>query len=184
MRISIEQGDRAYVSPGSAESRRVKSVHVDGVLYEGCVTIDTDEGYVKCFKPSDCGTPGKFAPPIGDRFPMIEVRGNVVLELAGERDWSKDHAPDRAHSKVAVGRLDGLLVVDVYSAVRPGAIRRMTMSADAERRSTSVAQNLGACAGAAAEDLCERFGDTIDPSEVARVAVEQCARLLADEAHG
>jgi hypothetical protein len=85
---------------------------------------------------------------------------------------------------VAVGRLDGRLVVDVYSAVRPGAIRRMTMDRATEAASASVAQSVGICAGAAAEHMCEHYGDTIDPSEVARVAVEQCVRLLADEARG
>lgn len=178
MRISIEPGDRAY---DLTQGRKVLEVRVDGVLYPYVLTADTDEGYVKCLAAGEDGRPIA----VGDRFKTLEVRGQVTVAFAGnDRDWDRSAAPDAAHSKVAVGRLDGELVVDVYSAVRPGAIRRMTMSAEAERRSTSVAQNLGACAGAAAEHLCEHFGDTIDPSEVARVAVEQCRRLLADEARG
>jgi len=179
LRISIEPGDRAY---DPSRSRKVLSVRVDGLVYPYVLTADSDEGYVKCLATDEAGQPV----PEGDRYRTLEVRGTVLIELStGERDWDATRSPDCAHSKVAVGRLEsGLLCVDVYSAVRPGAILRMTLAAEQESTAAVTAQRLGAAAGAAAEDLCERFGDTIEPSEVARVAVEQASLLLADEARG
>lgn len=49
-------------------------------------------------------------------------------------------------------------------------------------RGPRLMQLVGLYAGAAAEHYCEQFNDTLDPSDVARVAVEQCRRALVDEA--
>ena len=179
MRISIEPGDRAH---DPQQARKVLSVHVDGVLYPYVLTADSDEGFVRCLAAGEDGQPIRD----GDRYRTLEVRGQVVIALSStETYWDKTRRPDGAHSKVAVGRLDGSLVVDVYSAVRPGAIRRMTLDrAEEPGNAVMAAQRVGLLAGAAAENLCGRFGDTIDPSEVARVAVQQATLLLADEARG
>ncbi len=98
-----------------------------------------------------------------------------------ERDWDKNR---KGESKVAVGvHPDGTVEILVYSAVRPGALRRVLIPMGIQQdRGPKLCQQVGVYAGAQAEDMCEKFSDTLDPNDVARVAMEQCRRALADEA--
>lgn len=58
------------------------------------------------------------------------------------------------------------LEVRVYSLMRPGAYKRALLSPTASVASVAIA------AGAAAEALCEGFGDPFDPGACARKAEE------------
>lgn len=65
--------------------------------------------------------------------------------------------------------------VRVYSLMRPGAYKRVTVG---ERPTERL---VGAAAGACCEALCEGFRDPFDPSQAARAAVG-CLRSLVDAA--
>lgn len=78
----------------------------------------------------------------------------------------------------------GPMKVCVFSGVKAGLLRQMTVpqqgADDRNRRAISIA------AGAAAEYLCETYGDILDPSEIAgraqRLFNETLSKLREEEA--
>ena len=49
--------------------------------------------------------------------------------------------------------------------------------------SSTEGQKLGLLAGALAEGLCERYGDTLEPSNCARAAIEAHSDLMRENPH-
>lgn len=181
MRFSIVEGRPGY---DPSHQRRIKEVLVDGIAVDGCIEADEEAGYALRLAP-DLVSGGFHRDPAGG-FSTLRVAGRVEIRLAakGAADWDETRKADGA--KVRVGRdANGDVLVQVYSVVRPGAIRQMRLlRADLPSSAAMVAQKAGLVAGAAAEHLCEQFRDTIDPEDCARVAVEQCSIMLAAEAKG
>jgi hypothetical protein len=178
MRISIDPQDRAFGRTPAG----LKAVTVDGVHYPMVITADEEEGYVLAYRQPLQVDPKSAGPDM--RYLTIEVRGKVVLEW-DQRRWDKDRrATTATYGEVKVGRdADGSLVVRVMSAVRPGAGRQLRLPAASVPSSRmQLVQKAGAMAGAAAEDMCERFGDTLDPSECAKAAIDAACRMLEGEA--
>jgi hypothetical protein len=174
VRISIEKGDRAY---DPKHARRVKEVTVDGQVARMVLTADEEEGLIRHIASDAKGHPIV----IGGELSVLESRGKVVVTLAtGERDWDKGRTGE---AKVAVGRApNGDLLVQVYSIVRPGAIKQVRKEARTLRAGrAALCQEAGLLGGYAAELLCDKFGDNLDPSECARVAVEQALKMIDDE---
>lgn len=180
MRISIVRGDPGY---DPTHQRRVERVTVDG-LPVLAATADEEQGFVDevCLEP---GTNRIAVDPVSGH-PLtrrVEGRVHIVLRPKADRDWDRSR---RGEAKVQVGRdANGDVLVQVYSHARPGAIKQGRM-ARAELPSTRMAlvQKVGLTAGALAEMLCEQFGDRLDPSECARVGLEQACRMLEAEARG
>jgi hypothetical protein len=86
-------------------------------------------------------------------------------------------------SAVGVARAsNGDLLVQVYSLARPGAIKQLRKEyLTLPLEDAGICQAAGVMAGGAAEMLCSQFGDRLDPSECARVAVEQCYQMLKED---
>jgi hypothetical protein len=164
--------------------RKVRSVHLDGVLLVGCLAADDVEGWVRELIP-DPDKPGYFKHD-GVEFLTRERRGRVEIALKDtSRDWDRER---RGATRVQVGRdpMTGDILVQVFSVVRPGAIKQMRLALGGLPAGLDAkAQKAGMTAGAAAELLCEQFGDAVDPAAAARTAIEQCtAMLLAEQAPG
>ncbi|RKZ20175.1 hypothetical protein DRQ50_00015 [bacterium] len=70
----------------------------------------------------------------------------------------------------------------VHSNVKPGLRMKGIHEAFKDDASTE-AQRLGLLAGGLAELLCDRYGDTIEPSACARAAVTAHQELLAENPH-
>ncbi len=69
--------------------------------------------------------------------------------------------------------------VDVYSVVRPGLIKRGVVELGklgAER----TRQQCGIVAAMMAEELCEQHNDNLDPSAIARAALQAFRELKAE----
>lgn len=173
MRISILKSDRAYEA---TVGKRFESVTVDGRSVMAC-TADEEEGFALVICADERGKPQS----INGEIVTKVMRGKVVIvPFKTERDWDKNKV---MATKVQVGRdINGDLIVQVFSAVRPGAIRQARMEL-AHQPSTQVAcaQRMGMMAGMAAEHLCMTFGDTVNPDECARVAIEQALELFRGE---
>lgn len=176
MRISIVKGDPGY---DPTHTRRVRSVTVDGTPY-AAVTADDQEGFADVL----CTENGRVQMDPFSGQPLTKrLLGRVVIELMprGERDWDQGR---RGEAKVRVGREPGTgdILVQVYSAVRPGAIKQGRMHrAQLPSGDAAVCQKVGVTAGALAEMLCDQFRDTIDPDQVAREALTQASLMLRDE---
>lgn len=173
-RFSIERSDRAY---DPAHGKRIKYIKCDGHIIDMPLTADTDEGLVRHVAANPGGQPRISA----GQMVILESRGRVEIEWLDEaKRWNKERS---GGARVAVGRAsNGDLLVQVYSIARPGAIKQLrkelvTLPAEA----AGLCQTAGLLAGAAAEQLCEMFGDRLDPSECARVAVEQCYQMIKDD---
>jgi hypothetical protein len=59
--------------------------------------------------------------------------------------------------------------------VKPGVMRRGIL----EWERSNQAQQVGILAGAIAEELCEHYSDTIDPSDCARAAMAAYTKVMA-----
>ena len=177
MRFSIDPTDRAY---DEKLAHKVAKVTFDGQVVPAAITADEEEGYVKSFQVDLDGSP--VVDTATQTFRSKEWRGGkVVVEMRREdQAWNTDR---KGESKVAVGvHPNGTVEVLVYSAVRPGACRRVLIPQHMQPdRGPKLTQMVGIYAGASAEHYCETFRDTLDPEDVARVAMEQCRRALADE---
>lgn len=69
----------------------------------------------------------------------------------------------------------------VRSSVNP-TLKKIGEFEQANARSEKkTAQLIGVLAGAMAEELCEQYDDTIDPSNAARAAVEAYTEMMADQ---
>jgi hypothetical protein len=179
MRFSIVEGRPGY---DPTHQRRVERVTVDGVDVDGCIEADEELGYALKLAP-DLERGGFQRDPQGG-YVTLRVSGRTEVRLrTAERDWD---ASRRGEAKVQVGRdANGDVLVQVYSHARPGAIKQMRLERlNLPASGPELCQRAGMCAGAAAEMLAEQFGDRLDPSECARVAVEQASRMLAGEAGG
>lgn len=178
MRISIVRGDPGY---DPTHTRRVRRVTVDG-LPVACATADEEQGFADEIVMEG----GRVALDPTDGSPLtrrLVGRVRVELEPQDERRWDANRRLDGV--RVQVGREPGTrdVLVQVFSWARPGAIKQGRIDALHQPSSAAeMCQRAGAVAGAMAEMLCDQFGDRMDPSEAARVAVEQCARLLSEEA--
>lgn len=178
MRVSIVKGDPGY---DPTHTRRVQRVTVDGLPVVS-VTADEEQGFVDELV-IDSATGRAVLDPV-DGSPLTRrVTGRVRIELrkASDREWD---ASRRGEAKVQVGREPGTgdILVQVYSHVRPGAIKQGRIARLAQTGRMETMQLAGVTAGAIAEMLCDQFGDRIDPDECARVALDQCMKLLMDEA--
>lgn len=179
MRFSIVEGRPGY---DPRHSRRVERVEVDGRPVEACIEADEEQGYALCLSP-DRERGGFLRDPQGGLV-TLRVSGRTVVTLRrGDRDWDKGRVG--RSTEVRVGREPGTgdLLVQVHSWARPGAIKqgRLARGAQLDLMPAALAQRCGVVAGAVAEMLCDQFGDRLDPSECARVAVEQASQLLAAE---
>lgn len=174
MRISIVRGDRGY---DPTHTRRIKRVTLNG-LSVASVTADEELGYVDEL----CMEDGKVV-MIGDQPVTRRMTGKVVIELLpkNERDWDAERKMPGV--KVQVGRdRNRDILVQVVSWARPGAIKQGRMDyASLPATPAAQCQKAGAAAGMLAEMLCTQFGDRLDPSEAAKVAIEQCAKMLSEE---
>lgn len=174
MRFSVERGDRAY---DPSHARRIKRVTVDGREVPMAITADEEEGLVRHIAANPDGSPIV----AGGQMSVLESRGRVVVEMVKEdRAWDAERTGE---ARVAVARHpSGDLLVQVYSLARPGAIKQMRCEAlHVPSDGAALCQKAGAMAGAAAELLCDQFNDKLDPSECARVAVEQALAMVRDE---
>jgi hypothetical protein len=175
---------RFEVNPHAEDQswRKVKSVHLDGELLTGCLGADDGIGWVRELVP-DPDKPGYFMHD-GVEFLTRERRGKVVITM---RDTSRDWDADRkGGAKVQVGRAEnGDILVQVYSIVRPGAIKQMRLElSHLPAGIEAQAQKAGLVAGRAAEMLGEQFGDSVDPSDAARVALGLATEMLLAEQGG
>lgn len=173
-RFSVERGDRAY---DPTHAKRIKHIKLDGKEVVMPLTADTVEGLVRHVAAGPDGMPIVTA---GD-MTILESRGRVEIEYLDEATrWNKERTGE---ARVAVGRAsNGDLLVQVYSLARPGAIKQLRKEyLTLPSQGWGICQTAGLLAGAAAEQLCEQFGDRLDPSECARVAVEQCAQMVHDD---
>lgn len=173
MRFSIEPNDPAY---DPAQSQKVAKVTLNGAPVQMVLTADEELGYVKAFAADGEGRPI----PVGDAWKVEEHQGKVVVELRKEeRAWDTDR---KVASKVAVGmHPNGDIELLVYSAVRPGALRRVLIPVHIQRGTDlQKVQQVGIYAGAQAEELCKAFNDTLDPEDVARVAIEQAIKAISE----
>lgn len=174
MRFSIERGDRAY---DPAHSRRIKHVKIDGKVVQMALTADTTEGLVRHVAAGPDGMPIVH----NGEMTILESRGKVEIELLdAEKRWDKER---KGEAKVGVARAaNGDLLVQVYSLARPGAIKQVRKEyITLPRDPSGICQCAGVLAGYAAELLCDQFGDSLDPSECARVAVEQAHHMVKDD---
>jgi hypothetical protein len=175
-RFSIERSDRAY---DPTYGKRIKFVKLDGKVVDMPLTADTVEGLVRHVAADREGNPIMAA----GQMSILESRGRVEIEWLDEaKRWNKDRSGE---ARVAVGRAsDGDILVQVYSLARPGAIKQLRKAYSTLPSShAAICQAAGAMAGAAAEMLADQFGDKLDPSECARVGVEQCYQMLKDNPH-
>lgn len=58
--------------------------------------------------------------------------------------------------------------------------KRIGIIEQGKRTTAQERQHVGVLAGAIAEELCEAYGDTLEPSAVARSAMEAYSELMAD----
>jgi len=176
MRFSIEPGDRAY---DPKAGRKVAKVTFDGLAVQCVLTADDELGEVRSMQVDLDGRPVV----VDGEFKVVHrTAGRVVIELRrDDRAWDEAR---RVETKVMVGRHeDGTVEVLVYSAVRPSACSRVLLPPSKQQdQGPGLCQQAGVAAGAIAESMCARFRDTLDPDDCARVAVEQCGRMLAEEA--
>lgn len=178
MRISLLSNDPGY---DPTHERRVKQVTLNGRPMLGIVTADEEEGFIIALVRDPLT--GEWQRN-GSEFQTLRETGKVVIELMpkGEREWDPTRKAQGGHVRVQVG-IDpstGDLLVQVFSVVRPGALKQARLpSLRLPAGKTATCQAAGTLAGVVAEALCEQFGDTLDPSAAAAEAVRQCARMLA-----
>lgn len=176
MRISIRRGDRGF---DPSHVRKVKKITVDGVEVTA-ITADEEEGFADCLQ-IDPNEPGKLLTD-ADGPVLRRLTGKVVIELHQDgRSWDKAR---RGEAKVQVGRCPQSqdILVQVYSVVRPGAIKQGRLArAQQPGDEAALSQKIGLTGGWLAELLCDEYGDTIDPSQAARSAMEQGVRMIRDE---
>jgi hypothetical protein len=177
MRISIISGDPGY---DEKHTRRVKNVYLNGEVIQSPITADEEQGFVLCLI-SD-GNGGVKKDPVSGDYELERLEGRVHIELhpPGARDWDKNRK-GAVKVRVALDTNKDLLV-QVFSVVRPGALKQGRLKAQLFSGSGTmqICQSAGILAGAIAEALCEQFGDTMDPSEVASTAIRECSRMIQD----
>ena len=73
--------------------------------------------------------------------------------------------------------LEKSVEVEVHSRIKPDLHRvgRIPLEHGEQR----TARHVGATAGSIAEDLCRDYGDTLDPSEIAGLAMEAFRECMA-----
>jgi hypothetical protein len=165
MRISVIPGD-----PGYDQQRY--AVTLDGQAIMSPVIADEERGFVTTLAS---GPDGELLRQENGNLVLTTLHGKVmVTPIQEERDWDKRR---RGETRVQVGRQpNGDLVVQVFSVVRPGAIKQATLALKNQPR--DLAQAAGVMAGGLAELLAEQFGDFLDPSAAANMARHQCLVLL------
>lgn len=65
-----------------------------------------------------------------------------------------------------------IMLVQVYSRALPGRIKQGEKFFDFRDTSKNMRQVAGVLAGALAEECCEHFGDSFDPSDAAKMGME------------
>lgn len=172
MRISTDKRDKGHRF--DIDLRRVR-VYLDGKLFTRAVTADEEEGLIVAMRHDAAGSPVVNDERTG--YVLETLRGRVRIEVLGD-DGASIRDP-----KVKVERVDGAVQVMVYSRIRSGNIRRMTLDADrlAGMSEEKLVSWCDAAAGAAGEHLCEQFGDVFDPSAVAAAGRQAAEQLLARE---
>lgn len=172
MRISTDKRDRGHRF--DIDLRRVR-VYLDGALFTRAVTADEEEGTIVAMVHDAAGGPVVNEARTG--YVLETLRGKVRIEVLGD-DGGSIRTP-----KVKVERVNGAIQVMVYSRIRAGNIRRLTLDAD-QLAGMSEEKLLAACdamAGAAAEHLCEQFGDVFDPSVASAAGRSAAEQLLASK---
>ena len=72
------------------------------------------------------------------------------------------------------------LRVAVASKIKPGHYNRYNVDLDRYINEGDFLKAVLIGAGAAAEDFCERYGDTLDPEEIAKEAASAARRCLRE----
>ena len=172
MRISADKRDKGHRF--DINLRHVR-VYLDGQLFTRAVTADEEEGLIVAHKYSEDGRP--VINEEGNAYVLETLRGKVRIEIVGD-DGGSIRKP-----KVKVERVPEGIQVMTYSRMRPGNIRRHKLPNDLVSgfSEEQLRQACGLGAGAAAEHLCEQFGDVFDPSAAAQAGIEACDQLLAHE---
>lgn len=175
MRISADKRDKGHRF--DINLRHVR-VYLDGQLFTRAVTADEEEGLIVAMKHGPDGKP--VVDEAAQGIVLEVLRGKVRIEIVGD-DGGSIRTP-----KVKVERVPEGVQVMVYSRLRPGNIRRHRLPDDltAGLSEEQLRQACGFGAGAAAEHLCEQFGDVFDPSAAARAGIEAFDKLLACERSG
>jgi hypothetical protein len=73
-----------------------------------------------------------------------------------------------------------IMLVQVYSRALPGRIKQGEKFFDFRDDSKNMRQVAGVMAGALAEECCEHFGDSFDPSEAAKMGMEAFEQVVAE----
>ena len=172
MRISTDKRDRGHKF--DINLRHVR-VYLNGELFTRAVTADEEEGLIIAYKH---GPDGKAIVDEDEQAFVLEtLRGKVRVEIVGD-DGGSIRSP-----KVKVERTPEGVQVMTYSRLRSGNIRRHKLQSDlvAGFSEEQFRQACGVAAGAAAEHLCEHFGDVFDPSLAAQAGIAAADELLARE---
>lgn len=172
MRLSVDKRDRGHRF--DIDLTRVR-VYLDGAPFTRAVTADEEEGLIIAHKYSEDGRP--VINEEGNAYVLETLRGRVRIEIVGD-DGGSIRTP-----KVKVERVPEGIQVMTYSRLRSGNIRRHKLPSDlvAGFSEEQFRQACGMAAGAAAEHLCEHFGDVFDPSLAAQAGIDACDELLARE---
>lgn len=179
MRLSVDKRDKGYRF--NFDTKKA-FVYLDGQLFTRAVTADEEESLVVAMKLDPAGAPlvrlGDNGQPEG--FELEVLHGKVRIEVIGD-DGKSLRCP-----KVSVERNAATNEIHVYaySRIRAKNIRRMRLSTEkvSSLDEKGLIQACGLAAGAAAEYLCDNYGDIFDPSEAATAGMEACQQMLANEA--
>lgn len=175
MRVSVDKRDKGFRF--DLDLTRVR-VFLNDEPFNRAVAADEEENLIVAHKYNEQNKP--VVSEDGQHFVLETIRGKVRIEVLGD-DGQSIRVP-----KVTVERSGGTFVVYVYSRIRARNIRRSTLDKnlvigfDEEQ----LAQACGMAAGAAAEHLCNQFGDVFDPSATAQAGINACRELLAIEDKG
>lgn len=175
MRVSVDKRDPGF--RWDLNLTRVR-VFLNDEPFTRAVTADEEEGLIVAHKYSPDNKP--VVSEDGKHLVLETIRGKVRIEVLGD-DGQSIRKP-----KVTVERHGAEFHVHVYSRLRSSNIRRMKLDPSVTTGMTEeqLKQACGVAAGAAAEHLCEQFGDVFDPSVAAQASIDACSQLLASEEQG